>query len=368
MVFSLRILNTFALLINRLDFNRTSISLKTTGKLWRLLRPEWLWTLGLLLLVISPKLGYAQYEKLPTKLDEFAQAYINRLSEVRAPAAEEKVATFREIWNNEEITRDDKFRIIRQTNRLIDNRWRLYPEVSTYMDAVLNIRRVGSPVRISATEFYSTTDSVLKYFPGQKTATYFKQLKQFVDNQSVFEGHDFQWVFTQREPRLDFHTEVKKIDAFKTDTLKYPRLRFSNTDILFTTETDTIPIEDTEGFVNLMTYNFHGEGGRYEFSRLGLSGDSVYVDLLEYQLPLRIKAFKIDTVVFHYDGLLGKPLKGHFSENLEYIDQPPEKQNFPYFRSVEGGIEIEKLIPNVSYQGGFSIRGLTKIGDRKSVV
>ncbi len=320
--------------------------------------------MALLLLVLLPAAGRAQYEPLPTNLDEFAQSYINRLSAVRAPEAEEKVAVFREIWNNEEITRDDKFRIIRQTNRLIENRWRLYPEVSTYMDAVLNIRRVGSPVRISATEFFSTTDSVLKYFPGQETAKYFRQLKQFVDNQSVFEGYDFHWIFTQREPRLDFHTEIKKIDAFKTDTLKYPRLRFSNTDIVYTTERDTIPIEDTEGYVNLMTYNFVGEGGRYTMERLGLSGDSVFVELLDYELPLRIKAFKIDTVVFHYKGLLSKPLKGNFSENLKFVNDPPEKQQYPHFRSVEGGIKIEKLIPNVSYQGGFSIRGLTKIGTR----
>ena len=326
-------------------------------------RLRWLNVLPMLLLCL-PLVGLAQYDKLPTNLEEFSQAYYDRLTASKVPAAQAFAQNFKTIWDNDEITRTDKFKVIRQTNKLLQNRWRLYPEIANYMDAVIAIRRVGGRVRISATEFFSTTDSVIKYNPGKGTAKYFRQLKQFVDNQTVYEGPDFMWRFTQREPRLDFHKEIKKVDAFKTDTLRYPRLRFSNTDLVYTTETDTIPIQSTEGYVNLMSYQFHGQGGRYDFSRLGLSGDSVYVDLLDYELPLRLKAFKIDTVIFHYDGLLSKPLKGKFAENFVKMDLPPEKQRFPYFRSVEGGITIENLIPNVSYTGGFSVRGLTKIGTR----
>lgn len=310
--------------------------------------------------------AYGQVQLLPLNTDQFAEAYTARLGEINRPAANEAAQVFSIAWADGTIRNEDKLKIVRQANRLLKEGWRLFPHVTQYMETALAVRNNTSPVRIPLEEFYPVTDSVVTHHEQKQALAYLGHLAKFAKEQDVYNNQDFRWRITSTDARLDYHAEWVKDTPVDSHQIYYPRLKLAQTDLQFIMETDTATIRRTSGGINLFTTEFVGNGGTYGWDYLGLPGDSVYVDLYDFRFNLNGYIWRADSVLFHYTGFLPKNLNGTFHEN--YADFPPgentDNYSFPYFRSTEGGITIENFIPNVTYKGGFSLKGTTRIGTR----
>ena len=87
----------------------------------------------------------------------------------------------------------------------------------------------------------------------------------------------------------------------------------------------------------------------------------------DYTLNLNYSYLSIDSVTFYYKGVLERPLIGNYRDiNKGYNDI--NKANYPYFKSLEGGVVIENLVPHVRYEGGFSLKGIRKVGSAYEVL
>jgi hypothetical protein len=199
---------------------------------------------------------------------------------------------------------------------------------------------------------------VLTHEERKPVISFFDNFRVFVNEGKAFKTSNASWSFTQNNPELGF-TSAHNTDLNRT--FHFPYLKFSNTDLVYRNARDSSVIQGTSGQLNLSSRVFLAKGGKITWGKMGLDPNGVYCEADDYLLNLNYSNIKIDTVVFHYQGLLNKPLKGSFEDNNKgYGDI--NKANFPYFRSYEGGVVIENFIPNVRYEGGFSLRGIRKIG------
>lgn len=212
--------------------------------------------------------------------------------------------------------------------------------------------------RVDSRQFFTVMDSCVQMLDRKQTLKFVRSIQTFLTSGDVFKTTNASWSFTNGSPRLGFRT-VRDEETGKK--ISFPYFDFDNTNLIYRCLNDSTYIYNTKGTLNLSNLVFKANGGRIDWAKMKLDPNDVYCEFDEYMLNLNYSFVNIDTVTFHYNSLLDRPLRGKFEEiNKGYNDI--NKANYPYFRSYEGGVVIENLIPNTRYEGGFSLRGVRKIG------
>lgn len=333
------------------------------------IRIYWFLLVGLLLCVTE---SFAQHPTdFPTDHDEFKIEFRKRLDNYKNDQVQVFSKEFYSYWDDGNLTVADKTQFIKRVNTLLAKSFRLIPDIVNYTKCLKAIKDPDSRLRIPTEQFFMLTDSCLANLNVGEFMNVIINLQKMVQRGIVFETSQFSWAFTQKDPRLQLkHDVITKdtVDQFGSPfTIEYtafaPSMSFSNTDILYASKTDSTGIYNTKGSYNLITRRFKGQGGEYNWSRLGLPPREIYCTFDVFNINLSLNAFSADSVVFHYNTFLHKTLKGHFEEKIIHY-QNIKDAKYPYFRSDEGGLTINNFIPNVTYTGGFSLRGVTKVGSR----
>lgn len=295
---------------------------------------------------------------LPTEPAEFIAELTARVSKFAEKDVEQYVKGFEERWLLGSFTAQEQDRFIGQTNIMLlknfqDNELLNY--IRTF-DAIKNPEAFG---KIDPEQFFMAADSCILLLTRQQTGKYFKFISTFAASGAAFQTSNASWKFSQPNPQLSFGTFT---DEELGKTASFPYMTFEGTNLIYRGAKDSTKIYNTSGQLNLMNKMFNAQRGTIDWAKMDLDPNDVYVDLLDYGLNLNYSFVRLDTVIFHYNSLLGgQALKGKFEDiNKGYANI--NKANFPYFRSYEGGVVIENLIPGVRYEGGFSLRGVRKIG------
>lgn len=315
-----------------------------------------LWLLPFLLFSVA---AYAQPSKvLPSEPGEFIAAFESQMNKFGDKDLGQLLKSFTDRWNGGAYTAGEQERFIGQVNVMLLKNYALNPEVLEYTKTFVAIKSETSFGKIDVNEFFSATDSCVQLLTRPEVGRYFKFLQEFCATGAAFRTSNAAWTFTQSNPKLSFETYTNE-ELGKT--VHFPYLTFSGTDLIFRNAGDSTKIYGTAGDLNITNKMFNAHGGKIDWSKMKLDPNDVYCEVGKYGLNLNYAFVKIDTVTFYYNSLIGKPLKGKFEDiNKGYRDI--NKANYPYFRSYEGGVVIENFIPNVRYEGGFSLRGVKKIG------
>lgn len=309
--------------------------------------------------LLTAGLAYAQPSKtLPDNPAEFMQEYITRIKKFTQKEVIEYLEDFQIRWNSGSFTGSEQEKFIAQTNIMLLKNYKLEPDILRFTRTVDAIKADTSFGRLEINEFFAATDSCILLLDRRRTNSFFNFLQEFVATGAAFRTSNASWTFSQNNPRLQFSTYVNEETG---KSASFPFFVFDNTDMTYQNPKDSTVIANTRGELNLMNRMFRGEGGRIDWAKMDLDPNEVYAELLDYGLNLNYSFVKIDTVVFHYTSLIDKPLRGKF-EDINKGFNDINKANYPYFRSYDGGVVIENFIPNVRYEGGFSLRGIRKIG------
>jgi hypothetical protein len=296
-------------------------------------------------------------------IEIFPTEFSARLALTKTAYADEYLKTFKKDWDESPLSPGERKNVIKQVNRLLKRKFSI-TEIAVYMKTILNIRSDRPKIRIPVIEFMAVTDSASLRNKPADVVTFFRLIEAIVPEGNLFQSPTVRWQVSQQVPKL-----IYKIDRV-TDSLTgatkvtaFPALVFSSTNLSFISKNDSSVMFGVKGLVNLTNKIFYIDEARYTWMRLKQDPSQIYVDLKDFQLRLTSLVFKCDSAVLHYDSFLGRTLRGTFSENLIHYPNP-ETAEHPYFKSTEGGLRIEKFIENVAYEGGFSLRGLTKYGSR----
>lgn len=310
-----------------------------------------------------------QLTQLPTAPDSFIVSLTQKLE--KSPDVEKKLAnSFLLLWQDGSIAESDKPIFIEHINSMVGKKYGLDAEialyVSTWIDVIQSGKRASGalPVKkgetlnksvVESGNFLEVSDKCINSLNRIQLRAFWKSVSEYLGKGYLRQVQRFSWLATQSSPKLEMRSLMKEGVQILS-----PVMVFNDTDLLLTSDTDSCIIYKTQGFVDLLTRTFHGQGGLYDWSQVNLDPQDVYCNFFNYQLNLDRAQIQADSVEFYYESLFDKPLLGKFEDrNLSSRDT---SSRFPLFESYSGSIVIDDLIANAVYTGGFSMMGNQKVG------
>ncbi|WNJ21080.1 hypothetical protein [Pontibacter sp. G13] len=286
----------------------------------------------------------------------FIQEFSKVLNETTLESGKQAALRLPVIWDSGKISEDEKASFIKHVNSMVEHRYRTAPDLASFALAFIAVKSGESYASIDVDQFFEVTEKSIEHLEPERTAKFFINLRKYLVAGHPMERKNFHWTLKDTLPELVFLTLNDENGEYHT-----PVIRYTETDIFMRNKKDSTKIFGASGDFHPLSMSFVGTGGRVNWSKVGLDSAKVYADFHDFTLNFNFGLIQVDTVTFHYDSLLSEPLTGYFEDrNLGYSDV--EKANYPYFKSYEGGVVIENFIPNVRYEGGFSIMGTRKIG------
>lgn len=297
--------------------------------------------------------------KYPTEPAQFVEKFVNEVEKVSTKKeVNDFMKVFKTEWEIGTFTPPDKTKFIELSNRLLEKKSKAYPDLYIYARALEAMENKESVTDIPTESFFDVAEKVYRNMGRKALLRYCNFIDIFARHGDAFKTSNAAWTFSEISPTLQWSQQVNPNTGKQVG---YPELVFTATELTYHSTVDTTVIQLTKGKLNILNRWFVGNGGKIDWAKMGLDPASVYCDIKDYKLNLSYPTVAIDSVTFYYRGLLNKPLVGKF-EDKNRGHRNVNKANYPSFRSYEGGVVIDNLIPNVRYEGGFSLKGIKKIG------
>jgi hypothetical protein len=139
-----------------------------------------------------------------------------------------------------------------------------------------------------------------------------------------------------------------------------PHIDFAALDLKCLSRGDSSVIYKTKGKYFPTLERFYGEGGTVVWSRAGFDPTKTYAQLPDYNIRIRGSVFRVDSVVF-YNEFFEKPLLGALTEKI-IADKTTDNATYPRFESYYKRLQIQNIVKNVDYDGGFTMAGVKLAG------
>lgn len=292
-----------------------------------------------------------------TEPSEFYQEFSTVLTNANDEKGREAAAMLASVWNDSTTTTEAKEAFISLVNIMVSKRYRTDQELAYFTTVYGLLRRGESYVRLELDDFMEITLQAVTTMERKRVTRYLRTLYGYIPEGIAFKRDKFFWQISQNIPELT----MVEIPAEEGPAYQAPVLRYTDTDLNYKSQRDSTHIAGTQGEFNLIGLTFVGNKGRVDWSKMGLDSADVYCNFRDYKLNFHYGLIKVDTVDFYYNSLIEEPLVGQF-EDLNVGYKNINNANYPYFKSHAGGVVINNFIPNVRYEGGFSLKGVRKIG------
>lgn len=292
-----------------------------------------------------------------TEPDEFIREFSANLSQAKGERGAQAAGMLTRVWNDSTMNGQDKEEFITLANIMVSRRFHAESDLAYFTIAYSLIRQGESYVRLDMDQFMEVTLRCVTELAQKRAGRYLKALVEYIPEGFPIKREKFSWYISQNIPEL----MMIEIESKEGPAYQAPVLRYSETDLIYKNYRDSTHILRTQGDFNLVAITFVGNKGRVDWSKMGLDSSDVYCDFHDYKLNFHYGLVQVDTVDFYYKSLLKEPIVGFF-EDLNLGHKNLNKANYPYFKSHAGGVVIENFIPNVRYEGGFSLKGIRKIG------
>lgn len=221
--------------------------------------------------------------------------------------------------------------IRKRVNDLAD--WRHFLETLSYFKEELEAGQLATFLE----DFKSIS---LK--PARNSRQYLATMHNVFYRNVLFDDGRLRWELWGEKPVYSFKEE--------------PIFTFDVSDLIGYYKSDSTLIEATAGIFKPRKYLFEGQGGIAYFTRAGLSEDSAYVEIDQFNFDVTKPDLQIDSVTLYTNFYLNEPTAGSFHERLT-SQSNSSNATFPRFRSYRNDIFIPYILPKAQFTGGFSIIG-----------
>ncbi len=302
---------------------------------------------------ISP-LCAQRLEAFSTDHGEFIESFISKL-EYGGAVNKDEMEMLRTLWMGGGLMVGEKDLIIQQVNSMVELKYGLAANIATYAKIITLIKSGDNYVELTLADFQGVMEEALDKLNNKETMTFLDRLYNYIPQGYLKKLQRFYWKLYDQSPILSISSESAN------DTTFAPLLKFEGADLQYVSLDDSMILYNTSGTYNFLTQTLTGTDGRVDWIKVGLSSEDVYAEVLSYSLDVNKGTFEADSVRFFYKSLIKEPLYGYFIDRNIGIRDSASSQ-YPYFESYSGKVIIEDWIPNVKYQGGFTLKGTTIIG------
>ncbi len=256
------------------------------------------------------------------------------------------IKQFALIWKSPAYNSYYKKITYRVADEMLEKKMPVYPTFQSFLNSMQNIAKSEMPLA-KFDEWYTCLEKQMKQKP-------FNNLNNFLSICENLFGSGVMF----KSPTLSWSTNNKDYD-FNCDSVQ--EIIFHGLNLKCTNErNDTLVIYETKGVYFPLKGTWRGEGGRTDWTRTGLEASEVYAFLKKYNIIFKEGGFASDSVTFWNKTYFDKPLEGRIIERN--VTEPKEKETYPRFSSYGKRLTIPNLTADVTYNGGFSMRGRRFVG------
>lgn len=279
---------------------------------------------------------------------EIAKTFGPYITDEDMKFVEEELNPF--ILNTSSFSNDQFTKMIETSNAFYDKDLSIYPDIFEYMYSYTKLLMDKHPP-----ESLNAWQTSLDNFSKEKST---KKLLAFLNftfgliNQNIIGGkeNEFYWFIENGE--FTFEYTDQPLLKLNNDNLicRYPNVGEDRMDIVLTGTSGTYYINDKE---------WKGKGGIITWEKSGLSKDSTYAEVNNYEIDLTKDDFNADSTYLTTKYFSNKIL-GKISD--EANDSDNNAENFPEFTSYDKKLTVNNILPNINYQGGFMLKGNKFVG------
>ena len=249
-------------------------------------------------------------------------------------------------WNGGKFTDARKKQMIATCNKMIKKKMKPVPQFKDYLSAVINITNSNQ-----TEASYNLWEASLDKLINRSTSTLFVEYLEMSNN--LFTGN-----ILFKSATTTWKSDNNKF-IFEFDSV--PRIVFSALKLTCYANNDSSVIYNTKGTFYPTQNRWIGKGGKITWKRTGLSPDSVYALVNNYNILLKFSKYNIDSVNFYNKNYFTSPLLGRFEDKL-LANHEEDKVSYPRFESYDKRLKIKNVFPDIDYDGGFTMNGAKLMG------
>lgn len=251
---------------------------------------------------------------------------------------------FTEMWTElNAFTPDQKRTIFSTSNKILDERLKIIPDIRDYIVTVIAIveNDSGAP---PFNEWHTTVDAVLGLRSVRKDFHDYMEFSQnLYTNNVIFHSASTDWI----SDNVRFRFEIRDGE---------PKLIIPSLNLSCESKNSKIEIEKTSGEYYPLDGKWIGKNGIVNWERAGLDPNKVYAILNNYEILMKFSKYDADSVTFYNTDYFPDPLLGRLEDAVR-ANVTEDNASFPSFQSYSSRLKIANIDQGVDYEGGFTQRG-----------
>lgn len=285
---------------------------------------------------------YAQKNK---PFSEIPEEFVKELADFMAASKKEGKKfvekDFAEVYLAGAITPDMKLEVVRSCNRMRDSKFRAYPEMESYLMAVMNFPNTRKPEQFfkdwNALIFKIAEDRKFKKY----TADFLASSATLFERQVFYSSGSVEWKLSNQNYTFAFDS--------------VPTLIFPQGNLIAYAKGDSSRILNTSGVYDYTSERWKGGEGRVNWDRAEFNPETTYAEFEGYEIRIKGSAYIVDSVLF-YNEYFTQPLLGQLNEKV-LAPRTGGDANYPRFESYDKRLQIKNIFDGVDFDGGFTMRG-----------
>ena len=249
---------------------------------------------------------------------------------------------FLKYFNNNSFDEGHEEYIYRLVNQL---RRRRFNDAADYFNLfrLFNHYGAGKLEDESLDNFLDASVDYVSTLKHKTAKSYIRYCSDALVDSVLHVGQSFSWKMAEGDINFTFDS--------------VPRIYSEYIKLFCSSKNDTIGIEFTQGYVDLLGHQWYGKGGRCDWTKHHIPEDSVWVELGDYTVDLRKNYFEAKNTVLlgrlqhDEDSLLGRYYDG-LSTNPDRKDA-----NYPGFIAANSKLYFYALFKDVDAEGCLELRG-----------
>ena len=254
---------------------------------------------------------------------------------------EDLLESFSAYWESGYFKPQHREKIYDVSNIMLTKTMRSYPHYYQFISSLVLCVENGMDAQ-SLDNWLTELDTLGKRRSITALPEFLEYSHNLFENKMLYESRSRAWYFRNG----DFTIE--------RDSIMY--LAFMETDLICSTNKDSMEIIKTRGKYYVQHEIWDGERGKISWRRAGYHEDTVYVELRYYDIDLKRLSFNADSATFYNKKFFNFPVVGYFTEKV--LSSPPGKRaSYPRFDSYTYEHVIDAFYENVNCIGGLGMQG-----------
>ncbi|MBS2097704.1 hypothetical protein [Carboxylicivirga linearis] len=289
-----------------------------------------------------------------TKFSDSPEVFLDEMNDkfknvANKKAAKEFMDNFEVFWMNPETDDSLKQLVINTCNQLGKKRARPYPDYNIYLSTIMTFKNNGHD-EISFKNWHNKVTSLLETprYPLRNLNKFLKISEDLIATNTIFSTPAVSWKCSTNNYKYFYNNNKLAIEVGETN-------------LICNSRNDSIIIYDTKGIFYPIDKIWKGDKGRVTWERSDFKPDMVYATFDDYEVEMDDPSFEVDSVQFYNKHYFDHPLEGKISNKVMAISSP-SSTIYPKFITTKQRFTIEKIHPNIDYEGGFAQNGAKFMG------